>query len=257
MTTDRFDPAFLTHEVLVAPQRAFVPAEDTEVIERPGLRQLVTPSFRTGGLNEVSFFSASDDEAEDAIDAALLPYRAHGIRFRWNVLPGSRPDDLAERLTRRGLSPSTVCAMARGTDAPRTSTAGVTVTRVDESTLDLFTRAMADGWELDPAPLFAYNRRLLRAPGAPCRLFLAWADGQPAGSASTFHFARSAYLVGAVVLPKYRRLGVYRALTTERLHDAAEAGLGLVTTHARESTSAPLLARAGFDTVCRFSVFSG
>lgn len=253
----RFDAAFLTHELLVAPQRAFVPAQDTEVIERPGLRQLVTPSFRTGGLNEVSFFSASDEDAEDAIDAALRPYRLHGIRFRWNVLPGSRPHDLAARLERRGLAASTVCAMARDTEELPTASAGVTVSRVDESTLDLFTKTMADGWEIDPEPLLAYHRRIFRAEGSPCRLFLACCDGAPAGTASSFSLPHSAYLMGGVVLPKFRRRGVYQALIGERLHDAAESGLELVTTHARESTSAPLLVRAGFETVCRFSVFSG
>lgn len=257
MKVSGFDAASLAHEVLVAPQRAFIPAEDTQVIERPGVRQLVTPSFRTGGLNEVSFFAVSDEEAESAIDAALSPYLAHGIRFRWNLLPGSRPDDLAERLTRRGLVPSTVCAMARGTAAPLTAPADVTVTPVDESTLDLFTGTMAAGWELDPAPLRAYNRRVLRAPGGPCRMYLAWVQGEPAATAASFAFERSAYLIGAVVLPAFRGRGVYRALTAARLRDAAAAGLGLVTTHARESTSAPLLAREGFETLCRFSAFLG
>jgi hypothetical protein len=41
-------------EVLEPPRRAFIPLSDTQVIERPGWLQLITPSLRQGGLNEVA-----------------------------------------------------------------------------------------------------------------------------------------------------------------------------------------------------------
>jgi hypothetical protein len=48
---------------------------------------------------------------------------------------------------------------------------------------------------------------------------------------------------------------VYRALVAARLANAAENGLSLVTCHAG-TMSAPVLTRLGFDTVCRFSIFT-
>jgi predicted acetyltransferase len=59
-----------------------------------------------------------------------------------------------------------------------------------------------------------------------------------------------------VVLPAFRRRGLYRALVASRLGYAAERGIPFVTSHARASTSAPLLERLGFETVCEFQLFS-
>src|SRR3954469_18633735 len=40
-------------EVVVRPRHAYVRLPDMRVIERPGWFQLVTPSFREGGFNDV------------------------------------------------------------------------------------------------------------------------------------------------------------------------------------------------------------
>jgi GNAT superfamily N-acetyltransferase len=59
------------------------------------------------------------------------------------------------------------------------------------------------------------------------------------------------------VLPRFRGRGLYRALVGARLADARARGIALATAHAREETSAPLLEKMGFETVCRFPVFHG
>ena len=44
---------------------------------------------------------------------------------------------------------------------------------------------------------------------------------------------------------------------TARLRHARARGIPLATSHARESTSAPILERMGFETVCRYPRYFG
>jgi GNAT superfamily N-acetyltransferase len=245
----------LLQEVMVEPRWAFLPRPDTHVIQREGWLQLVTPSFKQGGLNGVVFSAVEPEEAERAIDEALALYARHGILFRWTLGPGSRPADLADRLARRGLRSHPVRGMYRETSGEGPA-AGAHVEEVDERTVTDFSRVMARGWQMDPAPLEAYNRALLADGSRRHRLFLARQDGAPAAAAGLTAFARSIYLVGAVVLPAFRGRGLYRALILARLQWAAERGLRLATTQAREESSAPILEALGFRTLCRFPVFT-
>jgi len=243
-------------EVTQTPRRAFVPLPDLELVERPGWFQITTPSFREGGFNEVALAVLADGDADAVIDATIAGYRARGLKFRWTVGPDSAPADLADRLARRGLARSIACGMARAT-TPVTGGDGVTVTEIDASTSDTFTRTMAAGWETDPAPLARVHDLILANPQRTQHLFLARIDGEPAGTAAYVAFPRSAYLLGAVVLPAFRGRGVYRALVDARLAHARARGLALATSHAREQTSAPILAGLGFRAICKLSVFGG
>lgn len=238
----------------MVPRRAYIALPDLEVIERPGWSQIITPSFKSGGFNEVSHAVLDPAEADAVIDATIEQYR--GIKFRWTVGPDSAPADLGDRLARRGLVRSVSLAMARATDFDEPPPPDVTIERVDASNVDDFTRAMAEGWSSDPQPLADANALILRSYPS-YRMVLARVAGEPAATAAQVLFERSAYLLGAVVLPRFRRRGLYRALVASRLTDARAAGLTLATSHARAATSAPLLAKLGFLTVCSLDVYSG
>jgi hypothetical protein len=244
----------MLHEVMVVPRKSFVRLPEMTVIERPDWVQLITPSFKDGGLNEVSFSAIPDDQADAVIDATIAQYRKLGLKFRWSVGPGSQPDDLAERLERRGLKPSETCGMWRETTGSAPSAA---VEEVTAATLGLFNQVMSEGWGVSTEALARYNAAALAEPSKRNRLYLARVEGQPAGVAGCTLFERSVYLQGAVVLPAFRQRGLYAALTATRLHAAAEHGLRLATTQARAETSAPLLERMGFHTACRFPIFVG
>ncbi|MEO6776362.1 MAG: GNAT family N-acetyltransferase [Kofleriaceae bacterium] len=258
----------LLDEVIVTPRRAFPRLPDLQVIERPGWLQIVTPSSKTGGLNEVLYSLLDEPGADAAIDAAVATYRELGVKFRWNAGPGSGPADLGVRLERRGLVPSWGRGMARSTDTAGyfgdggdrgdrgdggDGDAYADVVEVDARTVDDYTHVMATGWHADSAVLRAQHRHVL-AEGRQC-LFVTYRDGAPAAAASYVPFARSAFLMGGVVLASYRGRGLYRALVRARLAHARARGLTLATTHAREATSAPILERLGFETVCRFPVY--
>lgn len=260
----------LLHEVVVSTRRSFPPLPDTLVIERPGWLQLITPSLRQGGLNEVVHSDLADDEADAVIDATLADYGRRGLRYRWSVGPGSAPADLAERLSRRGLERFEVCGMARQSADPLPPSADdlsgegaavggldadLSVAEVDENSIREYTAAMAAGWGMDPGPLEPLHRAVLNDPARRGRLLLARWGGVPAATASLFLFPRSAFFIGAVVLPPFRGRGLYRALCAARLRLAADLGVPLCTTHAMAHTSAPILRRLGFVEVCRFSKF--
>jgi ribosomal protein S18 acetylase RimI-like enzyme len=242
----------LVDEVIVTPRRAFPRLPDLQVIERPGWLQIVTPSMKTGGLNEVIYSLLDVRSADATIDAAIAMYRDLGLKFRWNAGPGSGPADLCERLERRGLAPSWGRGMARSTDD---SGPVGDVIEVDARTLEHYTQVMAAGWDGDGATLRSQHQHML-ANGRHS-LFVGYCDGVPVAAASYVAFERSAFLMGGVVLTPYRGRGLYRALVHKRLAHARARGITLATSHARESTSAPILEKIGFETVCRFPMYFG
>jgi GNAT superfamily N-acetyltransferase len=252
-------------EVMVTPRRAFPLLADLRVIERPGWMQIITPSITTGALNEVLFSALDERDADAIIDAAIAEYRALGLKFRWSVGPGSAPADLGERLGRRGLTASWGRGMARstavlpeaGAATDRPNDPAIDVIEVDATTLATMCDVMARGWEMDPAQTLDLGSRIFEAPGCRQHMFLAHHRGEPVATASYVAFPRSAYLIGGVVLPAHRGRGLYRALVAARLAHARARGLPLATSHAREATSAPILERMGFATVCRYPRYFG
>lgn len=250
------DPALL-HEVLDASRRAFVPMPDTRVIERAGWMQLVTPSLPQGGLNEVSLAVLAPHELDAVVDETIAEYRTLGIRFRWTIGPDSAPAELAARVEARGLEPSIGWAVACPIeDVDPAVPPAVTVEPVDETNVEAFTTVMARGWEMDAAPLLAFHRRVLATARERLPMQLARIDGEPAAAAATALQPRTAYLMGAVVVPEHRGRGLYRALVASRLQHAARQGCTLATSHARAETSHPILRRLGFRDVCRLTTLS-
>lgn len=248
--------ADVLRELIDGPTRAYVPFDGLEVRDEPDWAQLTCAAFRTGGFNGVSRSKLREADADRRIDETIAAYRARGLAFRWSVMPDSTPADLAERLCARGLRSHEVVAMARSTSDGTELPAGVEVRLVGEETVDDFTRVMAEGWGAPPGALADYNRVAVAAPGQPHKLFLASVDGVPAGVGSAMFFPRSVYLLGGVVLERFRKRGVYDALTRARLGLASSLGVPLATCHAMAQTSAPLLEKRGFDAWFRFASFS-
>jgi hypothetical protein len=247
----------LLHEALVSPRQARGAFADTTVVERPDWFQLLTPSFRQGGLNEVAFARLADADVEAVIDATIAQYDAHGLRFRWTITPDCRPLDLPERLARRGFTSERVAVMAADIHALQIpETDAFVVEPVGHHNVERHAAVAGRGWGVDPAPLLAYQRAVLADPTDDrIHAFLALRDGVPVGIGNYAALPRSAFLVGAVILDGHRSQGGYRALLAARVRHAAARGLRLVTTHARASTSAPILARLGFVEVAELPVF--
>jgi GNAT superfamily N-acetyltransferase len=239
-------------EVIVTPRRRFPRLPDLQVIERPGWLQIITPSIKTGGLNEVIHSQLDEADADAAIVQAIAMYRDRGLQFRWNAGPDNGPADLGERLARHGLRLSSGRGMARSTAGAAATT---DVALVDARTVADYTHVMAEGWGADPAALRVLHDHVL-AEGRQ-HLFVAYAGGVAAAAAGYVAFERSAFLIGGVVLPSHRGRGLYRALVHARLAHAHARGIPLATSHAREATSAPILEHLGFETVCPMAMYFG
>lgn len=222
---------------------AFV-RSDTEIRAADGWYELVTPSAPGSMLNEILLSALTADDAEAAIDAALA---RHPGGLKWYVGPWSSPGDLGARLARRGFSAEAVRGMGAATSLAIAPSPGVVVEPVIAETVPVFVDVASRGWGM-PAEQrdheIAFHHRAL-AHGV--RLHLARIDGEPVGTAGMVVKDDHGYLVGTQVLASARRRGVYRALVAARLAVLRDLGCAQVFTHASAETSAPLLAKLGFE----------
>lgn len=76
---------------------------DTQVTERPGWYQTLTPST-SGTCNEVVISKLEEVDTERVIDETIAAYRAHGLATKWLVGYWTEPADFGERLARRSAS---------------------------------------------------------------------------------------------------------------------------------------------------------
>lgn len=243
-----------------APVGAQALRPDSRVIERPGWYQVITPSSRsTSSLNEILFSEMAENDADRMIDNAIAEYRALKIPLKWCVGPWSRPTDQGERLERRGFHSWDVRGMAADAGSLKvTFPDGITAEEVGPGNLDLYLTTTFRGWNMPHEDTEETRERYscaLSFNGGRTKAFLAYCGGEPAGTAAFLLKNDSAYFIGASVLAEFRGKGVYRALLAKRLEAVLETPVRLVTTQAREATSAPILERLGFETVFRSKIY--
>lgn len=231
---------------LLAPQRALLPLADTVVVERPGWFQITTPSLKSGVMNEV-ICSRVEGDPERIVSELIAHYG--DIKWRLSVHPGG--EALIPAL--RDFEAHAVHAMMTDVRAAK-PVPSVTVEAADRRTLDDFTRVMVEGWGVGAEGIHALHERIL-AEGERRPMLIARIGGELAGGAALALLPDVGFFLGAVVLPKFRRRGVYEALVAERLRRCALSGCRYAVTHAMADTSAPLLAKRGWRSVVQFRSF--
>jgi len=239
------------------------PGPGLEVIETPRYRIQLMPDFPLPGPNNVSRIRCTAAEVDDLIEEVRALTAARGLPVNWILDPETEPDDCPDHLKAHGILPdphdevSSVMVLPATADVSAPVIPGLEIHDALES-LESFTSAEQVRGEAfsaipygDPMPIDAQRERRYandKAAGNR-RIVMATVDGEPAGAGSLTLFPPDgATMNGGAVRPRFRGLGVYRALVAARLQLARDAGAaGLVVWGG--SMSRPILERLGFQTV--------
>jgi len=201
-------------------------------------------------LNRVTglgLWEAPTDAELDEIDAF---FRDAGTRCAIGLSPFAAPN-LVARLEARGFEPGYAwMKFRRGVEPPPPVETALRVEEIGAEHGAAFGSVVARAYGL-PDAAAEWLGSVAGTPGF--RAFLAWADGEPAGTGALFVGERIGWLGLAATVPEHRRKGAQGALLAARLRAAAAAGIGELTTETgerlayRPSNSYRNLLRFGFE----------
>lgn len=224
----------------------------TRVIDRPELLYLVSerPVFY---LNEVVRTRATAQQLPALMDEVLEAH-AHTLSS-WTVYDGSDPDTLERMLPTVGYTQVGECdgMVIDVSDFRARESSGVSVERVqDMQQLRDSLYVMETSFGHAETHTDEELQELLATSTGPdariARFLVRDAAGQPISSGSlTLHPALDlVYLWGGSTLPEARGKGAYHALLAARVAFARQRGIRTVGVYAITNTSAPIVARCGF-----------
>lgn len=216
--------------------------------------------FHTGApeayANGVLVTDLAGEGADTDIDATLAELRGRGVPFLWWVLPGSRPADLADRLTARGLvadPPWPAMTVATDRLVEPAAVKGLEIRRVSgapdfQRYLDTFGPILAPSEAF--RNVFATGARGIGfAPDAPEVHFLGLLDGEPVGTASLLTAGGAAGIYNITTIERARGRGIGAALTARAVQAGRERGMEVATLQA-STMGRPVYERLGFRFVC-------
>jgi GNAT superfamily N-acetyltransferase len=244
----------------------------------PGSKRIVDGNFElaiTSGSYALTYaygFQAKDGPSAEAaltrMEKQVRDMGGTGVRVQ--VDAGTHPEDLPERLGRRGYkvaeeAEALAFELLDENGAPRLPgfrpTAGVTVREVlAEPAYEAF-RNLSSPIFGEPAlpeetsvALRKEFARMLQEEGHS-NYFVAWEGSTPIGRAGLEVVGEVARLWGTGVLPQHRRRGVYGLLVRARCEEALRRKATLALTTARVGTSGPILKHHGFHPVGSIRLF--
>ncbi len=234
-----------------------------EIVETPQYLLRLMPSFPIPGPNSVSFIRCQAGDLDGIVSEVESAFAERDLPHNWTLEPESTPANLGRLLEDRGIvtnpNEGEAAVMILPADAPVEMPA-VNGLALQDAYRDLDTFAASERVAAEafaglpygePTPMDASREQRLRDSQAnPNRRgLLATVDGEPAGSASLSLFGADGAVINAgAVRPKFRGLGVYRALVAARLEMARESGAAGLAVWGG-SMSAPILTRLGFEKV--------
>lgn len=220
--------------------------------ERSELLLVRDPSRFGGGVRGSQVSSVL--EPTEIVDHALEWTGAWGAsRFTFWTNPSDRPD-IEEELRRRGAEHiDTVAVFARpvdgaaAVDVPDDITVEVVRTLEQVRDVDAVNVPVWQQEPLDPQGLRAELAEVTTALETREGFrILARIGGRAVSTGGCTIDGGFVRLWGASTLPEYRGRGAYRAVLAERLRESSAWGATTALVKGRISTSAPILARAGF-----------
>jgi GNAT superfamily N-acetyltransferase len=237
----------------------------SEVITSPSWAQTVTPSLNSPLRNAVYLNVSAEAEVDGQIRETVRLYESKGLRCGWVVGPRTKPQDMGERLLAAGfrLQASTfgMTADLAGfslPDEPSETEPRIGIELLGEHNVDAWLHVHQVVWGTQPE-VAARMREARQRRAFDTRQgileYVARANGAAMGIASVHLFDEFAHLCDGAILPAFRKQGVFRRLVRRRLETIREMGRSIVTVHAIQNTSAPILRKMGFRTVCGFTYY--
>jgi hypothetical protein len=188
-----------------------------------------------------------DNELEQRFEETMNLYRVHGVPFKWSIGPMSSPN-FEPLIQKQAESSWGFRGMAIDCNS-RLSAPDLNCEIVHESNFNDFIKVNIEGWGRFNFSEQAIKVLTVMTHHPKCRVFIIRHSGKPVASAVTILKNGYGYLADAVVLESFRGNGAYRTLVKTRLDDLRKLGISFAVTQARESTSAPILEKFGFESV--------
>jgi GNAT superfamily N-acetyltransferase len=206
----------------------------------------------------------TEQNIDETIDHLISRFSARNVPILWLVHPSSRPDNLSERLEKRGLQEIEIApGMARSLDdlpevAPIPT--GVEIREANEDQ-DLGELSEFAAWRWGvPEEYRPQLRNMLKKfeigkPDSSTRMWLAWKDGMPISKIGLYRGSGSAGIYGVATKPEARGLGLASILMNVAMKAAKEMGYDLVVLDS-SPLAEKLYQRLGFFTVAPIRLFS-
>lgn len=231
------------------------PGRNTDVLheDRFRLRHMTFPDVQGGSAQRVRL----GDDVDGAIAEVRAWFAARGReRFLWTVGPSTTPCDFEQRLLDSGVEPwpeePVWTGMVMTTEPPVVP--GIEVRKVAtledaHAAVDVDAAAGGSSPEQTAAAHARVDERWTTRDHSRFPEFLAYLDGEPVGSATSWNADAAVYLSGGGTIPSARGRGAYRALVRARWGAAVARGTPALVVQAG-AMSRPILERVGFRAVC-------
>jgi GNAT superfamily N-acetyltransferase len=232
-----------------------------EPVDTPGQTWDVTPermlrfqpSFPIAGPNLCGEVRTTPARLPGLVEEVRGAFRQRGLPCAWHLDEDSRPAGLFEGMLEIGFQlQSEVVELVLPAGSPTLSADPGIEIRDGLDGFERFRRASEVAGRAfgDPEIVSGLEQRYLESRSRPgSHLLVALVEGEVAGSGWARVTPRGTMLQGGAVAPEFRGRGVYRALVAARQRLAEGQSSPGLATHARVSTSAPILQAFGFQPV--------
>jgi hypothetical protein len=216
------------------------------------LPEVTRRSSTDGELNLVSAFSISESNFDEVIDSQIEHYRLKGKEFEWKVYSFDEPNDLQERLERRGFSVGDREALvfydlSAGVDELNQGLKLEVRQVCSEADLVDFRLVAESVFGKDYSLTTRHLAEALASGDTGHIAFVGYAGAVPVSIGRLYSDPQSQFggLYGGGTLAAYRGMGFYRAVIAARAMVARSFGVRYLQVDALP-TSLPILLRLGF-----------
>ncbi len=226
-------------------------------VEYPDIKREVDGSLirhvsLSGEDGFVIYSHLDEDKVDAAISAQIARFRSIHQDFEWKVYDYDPPNDLIERLRRRGFvigeaEALLVLDLTAGPEALDRPVPPSVVRITDPGDIDALVDLENAVWESDHHELGEHLKRDLLEHPEMVSIYISYQAQQPAAAAWIYFHAGSSFasLWGGSTLPQYRNQGHYSLLLAARAQEARAKGFSLLSVDA-SPMSRPILEKHGF-----------